>query len=141
MADIPMAKIISERFELGRAFCTKLWNAARFALMNLGEHGFVSVAPASLEEEDRWILSRLSRVTRRVTDELAAYNPSAAIGAAREFFWSELCDWYLEIIKPQAQGRGGGARSPARSWPSPSTRPCACSIPSFRSSPRSSGSA
>ncbi len=101
MADIPMGKIISERFELGRAFCTKLWNAARFALMNLGEHGFVSVETASLEEEDRWILSRLSRVTRRVTDELAAYNPSAAIGAAREFFWSELCDWYLEIIKPR----------------------------------------
>ena len=61
MPDIPMAKIISERFELGRAFCTKLWNAARFALMNLGEHGFVSLAPDSLEEEDRWILSRLSQ--------------------------------------------------------------------------------
>jgi valyl-tRNA synthetase len=101
MADIPMAKIISERFDLGRAFCTKLWNAARFALMNLGEHGFVSVATESLEEEDRWILSRLSLVTRKVTDELAAYNPSSAIGAAREFFWSELCDWYLEIIKPR----------------------------------------
>jgi valyl-tRNA synthetase len=101
MPDIPMARIISERFELGRAFCTKLWNAARFALMNLGEHGFVSLAPAHLEEEDRWILSRLSRVTRKVTDELGAYNPSAAIGAAREFFWSELCDWYLEIIKPR----------------------------------------
>jgi len=101
MADIPMAKVISERFELGRAFCTKLWNAARFALMNLGEHGFAALAPADLEEEDRWILSRLSRVTRKVTDELGAYNPSAAIGAAREFFWSELCDWYLEIIKPR----------------------------------------
>ncbi len=101
MPDIPMAKIVSERFELGRAFCTKLWNAARFALMNLGEHGFVPLAPADLEEEDRWILSRLSRVTRKVTDGLGAYNPSAAIGAAREFFWSELCDWYLEIIKPR----------------------------------------
>ena len=101
MPDIPMAKIISERFELGRAFCTKLWNAARFALMNLGEHRFASLEPGSLAEEDRWILSRLSRVTRRVTDELAAYNPSAAIGAAREFFWSELCDWYLEIVKPR----------------------------------------
>jgi valyl-tRNA synthetase len=101
MADIPMAKVISERFELGRAFCTKLWNAARFALMNLGEHRFISLAPESLEEEDRWILSRLSRVTRKVTDELRGYNPSAAIGAAREFFWSELCDWYLEIIKPR----------------------------------------
>ena len=101
MADIPMAKIISERFELGRAFCTKLWNAARFALMNLGEHRFKAVETASLEEEDRWILSRLSRVIRKVTAELEAYNPSAAVGAAREFFWGELCDWYLEIVKPR----------------------------------------
>ena len=101
MPDIPMAKIISDRFELGRAFCTKLWNAARFVLMNLGEHGFLPLAPDNLEEEDRWILSRLSRVTRRAEEELRAYNPSAAIGAAREFFWFELCDWYLEIIKPR----------------------------------------
>ena len=101
MSDIPMAKVISERFDLGHAFCTKLWNAARFVLMNLGDHGFTPLAPEKLAEEDRWILSRLSRVTQKVTDELRAYNPSAAIGAAREFFWSELCDWYLEIIKPR----------------------------------------
>ncbi|MDP2915722.1 MAG: valine--tRNA ligase [Candidatus Aminicenantes bacterium] len=101
MPDIPMAKIISDRFDIGRAFCTKLWNAARFALMNLGEHGFVSLAPDRLAAEDKWILSRLSRVIATVTDELRAYNPSAAIGAAREFFWGELCDWYLEIIKPR----------------------------------------
>ena len=101
MPDIPMAKIISDRFELGRAFCTKLWNAARFVLMNLGQHGFIPLALDDLEEEDRWILSRLSRVARRAEEELRAYNPSAAIGAAREFFWSELCDWYLEIIKPR----------------------------------------
>jgi valyl-tRNA synthetase len=101
MADLPVAKIISERFETGRAFCTKLWNAARFALMNLGEHGFAPVGPEALAVEDRWILSRLSRVIGRVTAELRAYNPSAAIGAARDFFWGELCDWYLEIIKPR----------------------------------------
>ncbi len=113
MPDIPMAKIISERFDLGRAFCTKLWNAARFALMNLGEHAFVSVPPERLEEEDRWILSRLSKVTATVTAGLEAYNPSAAIGAAREFFWSELCDWYLEIIKPRLwdEATAGPARS------------------------------
>ena len=113
MPDIPMAKIISERFELGRAFCTKLWNAARFALMNLGEHRFSPLQPDALEEEDRWILSRLSKVTGTVTEELRAYNPSAAIGAAREFFWSELCDWYLEIIKPRLwdETSAGKARS------------------------------
>jgi valyl-tRNA synthetase len=101
MRDIPMAKIISERFEVGRAFCTKLWNAVRFAMMNLGEHKFIPLSKANLKPEDRWILSRLSRVVSKVTEELYAYNPSAALGAAREFFWSELCDWYLEFIKPR----------------------------------------
>ena len=101
MPDLPMAKIISERFDIGRAFCTKLWNAARFALMNLGEHKFVPLAPDKLAAEDQWILSRLSRVIAKVTEELQSYNPSAALGAAREFFWGELCDWYLELIKPR----------------------------------------
>ena len=101
LPDVPMAKIISERFEVGRAFCTKLWNASRFVLMNLGEHAWAPLGPDALAEEDRWILSRLSRVTAAVTAELRAYNPSAALGAAREFFWGDLCDWYLEIVKPR----------------------------------------
>jgi valyl-tRNA synthetase len=101
MPDLPMAKIFSERFDVGRAFCTKLWNAARFALINLGEHAFSPLSSDRLEAEDRWILSRLSKVIARITEQLYAYNPSAAIGAAREFFWSELCDWYLEFIKPR----------------------------------------
>jgi len=105
MPDIPMAKIISERFEVGRAFCTKLWNAARFAMMNLGEHIFVPISKDKLQPEDNWILSRLSRVITEVSGALQAYNPSAALGAAREFFWSELCDWYLEIIKPRLKDK------------------------------------
>lgn len=103
MPDLPMAKIFSDRFDVGRAFCTKLWNAARFALINLGEHRFSPLSLEELQTEDRWILSRLSRVITRVTEQLYAYNPSAAIGTAREFFWSELCDWYLEYIKPRFQ--------------------------------------
>ena len=101
MPDLPMAKIISDRFDVGRAFCIKLWNAARFALTNLGRHPFTPLSPDQLEEEDRWILSRLSRVIVKVTEALQDYNPSAALGAARDFFWGELCDWYLEIIKPR----------------------------------------
>ncbi|MFC2167178.1 valine--tRNA ligase [Acidobacteriota bacterium] len=99
--DLPMAKVISDRFDVGRAFCTKLWNAVRFALTNLGELTFSPLDPDQLEPEDQWILSRLSKVINKVTYQLDVYNPSAAIGAAREFFWSELCDWYLEFIKPR----------------------------------------
>jgi valyl-tRNA synthetase len=101
MPDMPLAKVTSERFDVGRAFCTKLWNAARFALLNLGDHRFTPLSSDQLADEDRWILSRLSHVVAKVTGHLQEYNPSAAIGAAREFFWSELCDWYLEFIKPR----------------------------------------
>ena len=101
MPELPTAKITSDRFEEGRAFCTKLWNAARFVLMNIGSHQHESVRLGQLEAEDRWILSRLSRTIDRVTEHLRAYNPSFAIGVARDFFWSDLCDWYLEIVKPR----------------------------------------
>ncbi len=107
MPDLPLAKIISERFEVGRAFCTKLWNATRFALINLGEHSFRPLVLDELEPEDRWILSRLSRAIARVTEGLVAYNPSAAIGTATDFFWGELCDWYLEFIKPRFRDETG----------------------------------
>ncbi len=113
MPDLPAARIISERFEIGRAFCTKLWNAARFMFQNLGDHPFRPLPGSELAEEDRWILSRLSKVIRKVDDELRAYNPSAAVGAARDFFWGDLCDRYLEIIKPRM--RDDAAAPKARS--------------------------
>ena len=101
MPDIPSAKLISDRFEVGRHFCNKLWNAVRFALLNLEQASFVELNPATLPFEERWILSRLTRVIAEVQQQLEAYNPSAALSAARDFFWSELCDWYLEMIKPR----------------------------------------
>ena len=101
MKDVPVAKVTSDRFEVGRGFCNKLWNAVRFALMNLGEHPFTPLRPEDLTPEDRWILSRLGGAVRGVTNALEEYNPSAAIGLARKFFWGDLCDWYLEMIKPR----------------------------------------
>ncbi len=99
--DLPAATVISDRFEIGRNFCNKLWNAARLVLMNLEEQDFRPLAAEELFAEDTWILSRLAHVIRDVTEHLKAYNPSAAIGRARDFFWSEFCDWYLELIKPR----------------------------------------
>jgi len=97
--DLPAAKVISDRFEVGRNFCNKLWNAARLVLLNLEEQEFRPLSDEEPCAEDRWILSRLSQVICDVTDHLKAYNPSAAIGCARDFFWGEFCDWYLELIK------------------------------------------
>ncbi|MGE4620490.1 MAG: class I tRNA ligase family protein, partial [Planctomycetota bacterium] len=109
MEDVPAAKLISERFDVGRNFCNKLWNAARFALMNLEGYKFDPDCSNRLRTEDRWILSRLTSACNDVEEQLNGYNPSAAIGLAREFFWSELCDWYLEAIKPRLKEGGEDA--------------------------------
>ncbi|MFQ5718782.1 MAG: valine--tRNA ligase [Acidobacteriota bacterium] len=101
MPDLPAARLVSDRFDVGRNFCNKLWNAARFALMNLDGATFTPRRLEDLADEDRWLLSRLSHVCEAVQEGLQAYNPAAAMSAAREFFWGDLCDWYLEIIKPR----------------------------------------
>ncbi|MBN2433266.1 MAG: valine--tRNA ligase [Acidobacteria bacterium] len=101
MPDVPTAKLLSERFLEGRKFCNKLWNTARFALANLEDVPHERVMREDLALEDRWILAALNQAIRQVTAGLADYNPSAAIGAARDFMWNSLCDWYLELIKPR----------------------------------------
>lgn len=101
MPDISDAKLISERFEDGRKFCNKLWNTARFALEHLEKVPMVELEKDQLAIEDLWILAALNQTIREVTRGLVEYNPSAALGAARDFMWGELCDWYLELVKPR----------------------------------------
>ena len=109
MPDLPSAKLTSPRFETGRAFCTKLWNSARFAFMNLEEAPADDVSADELALEDRWLLDRLNGAVAGVQKGLKGYNPSAALGAAREFFWGDLCDWYLEVIKGRLAAGGRSA--------------------------------
>jgi valyl-tRNA synthetase len=97
----PAATMVSERFEYGRNFCNKLWNAARFAIMNLEGYTPGKIEEADLRLEDRWVLSRLSRVTEEVTTLLGRYQFDKATQAIRDFTWNEFCDWYLEMIKPR----------------------------------------
>jgi valyl-tRNA synthetase len=106
MEDLPAAKLVSDRFEVGRNFCNKLLNATRFALMNLEGVGFEPRELQELAVEDRWLLSRLALAIEAVDEQLESYSPAAAISLAREFFWSELCDWYLEFIKPRVREAG-----------------------------------
>lgn len=111
---ITPAKATSERFVVGANFCNKLFNAARFAFLNLTGKPFRPLTVANLPLEDRWVLSRLQAAIATVHGHLLAYNPSAAIGAARDFFWNELCDWYLEMIKPRCRdGAAPDARETA----------------------------
>jgi valyl-tRNA synthetase len=84
--------------ELGRNFCTKLWNAARFRQMQGGEWEN-EIDPAQLTSDDKWILLRLDSAIREVSRALDEYRFTDATQALYRFFWSEYCDWYLEASK------------------------------------------
>jgi len=84
------------RTEDARNFCNKIWNAVRFVLMNVDG---VPAKPAVLEDADRWLLSRLYATERTVRESYEAYDNQTASQALYKFFWSELCDWYIEVSK------------------------------------------
>ncbi|MBM4113292.1 MAG: valine--tRNA ligase, partial [Phycisphaerae bacterium] len=98
----PLALNTSSRFDAGRNFATKLWNAVRFALSSVGEPSDSSrpIDPRRRPFIDRWILARLSRAIAAVDSALDSYRFSTAVDAIYDFFWRDLCDWYLEAIKP-----------------------------------------
>ena len=100
---LPKGLVLSERFEQGRNFCNKLWNAARFVLLNLQEYSSGNVQEAELEVEDRWILSRLATVTAGVTEALEHYHYSDAVRLLYEFAWDEFCSFYVEMTKQRMQ--------------------------------------
>jgi valyl-tRNA synthetase len=92
------------KFELGRNFANKLWNASRFIMANLkpgevGEDLCVFFKGQSLTLAERWILSRLYSTLKYVGECLDAYKFNEAANAIYEFIWHELCDWYIEIAK------------------------------------------
>jgi valyl-tRNA synthetase len=99
------------RVEMGRNFNNKLWNAFRFAMMNLGTnvgaYGRTPLQPQTLA--DRWMVSRLQRAILEITRQLEAYDLGGATRTAYDFVWSEFCDWYLEAAKPAL--REGDART------------------------------
>lgn len=93
--------VVSERFETARNFVNKLWNAARFAMMNLDGYQAKAVEVDSLPLEDRWLLSRLATVTRQVTEGLKEYRYAEASRLLYDFAWDDFCSFYVEIAKPR----------------------------------------
>jgi valyl-tRNA synthetase len=106
-------KLAEERIEGYRNFSNKIWNAARFSLMNL-DGPRTPIAPSERTFPDRWILSRLNQTIQSVTSELEAYRFDRAANDLYQFIWHEYCDWYLELIKPTLQNsaspEGSGTR-------------------------------
>ena len=104
-------RLSMERIEGYRNFINKLWNASRFAMMNLGDYDgsrFSEIlsgwkaeqARAELTLADRWILSRLQNATETVNQALTGFRFSDAANALYHFVWHEFCDWYIELAKP-----------------------------------------
>lgn len=98
-----------EKVEGTRNFANKVWNASRFAMMNLEDFRLQDAANLDdreqLELADRWILSRFNKTVEEVTANLEAYELGEAARIIYEFIWNELCDWYIEMIKPRLYGK------------------------------------
>jgi len=108
---------IEGSFSVGRNFSNKIWNAGRFALMSLGE-GPVMHPEAfadALELEDRWILARLDQAIRAASANLERFRLHEVAEGLYHFFWGDLCDWYLELVKSRlTAGADPGSREAAR---------------------------
>ena len=91
----------SPKFDLGRNFCNKLWNASRFAMMNLEGLNPDEFDADQMDITDRWILSRLAKTVSDVTESLNKFKYSEPLAGLYRFFWNDFCDWYLEWAKPR----------------------------------------
>jgi valyl-tRNA synthetase len=91
----------SPKFDVGRNFCNKIWNASRFAMMNLEGVEPAKFDAGKLSLDDKWILSKLARTVKEVTEAIEAFKFNEPMSAIYKFFWNDLCDWYLEWIKPR----------------------------------------
>jgi len=105
-------KMSEKRVEGYRNFINKIWNAARFALTHIN-NSCKNITTEPLSLVDRWILSRLYRVSGKVSQALESYRFNDAAGALYNFVWHEFCDWYLEAIKPTLYGKEGESRQQA----------------------------
>ncbi len=92
-------KLSESKFEMGRNFCNKLWNAARFAMMNLEDASLAAPSQEDLNPADKWILNRLAQTTSEVRAALSDFKFSVAAQTLYQFVWNEFCDWYLEAAK------------------------------------------
>ena len=104
-------RFLEEKVQSSRNFANKLWNAARFIRMNLGDGEVELTLPETLGMEDKWILSRFNRLVKEVTDNLEKFELGLAVQKLYDFIWDSFCDWYIELCKVHLQGeRAGDAR-------------------------------
>ena len=108
-------RYIPERVEASRNFANKIWNAARFILMNLDSDKVLPVDVNALALEDKWIISKYNTLVRDVTENLDRYELGMAVQKLYDFIWDVFCDWYIEICKSRLNGEDELAKNTARS--------------------------
>ncbi len=102
-----------KKVEASRNFANKIWNAARFILMNLTEDEKAPHIPSDLALEDKWILSQFNSLAKEVTDNLDKFELGIAVQKLYDFIWDLFCDWYIELAKIRLQ-KGGAEAETAR---------------------------
>ena len=100
-----------EKVEASRNFANKIWNAARFILMNLEGDEEAPHIPEKLEIEDKWIISKLNTLAKEVNQNIENYELGVAVAKLYDFIWDNFCDWYIEIAKIRLQQGGEAAQS------------------------------
>ncbi len=105
----------TERLEASRNFANKLWNATRFVLMNLDEElPAYEAVKDSMSAADKWIISRLQRLVKEMTENLEKFELGIGAQKLYDFIWNEYCDWYIELVKPRLYGEDVEKRQSAQ---------------------------
>lgn len=108
-------RYIPERVEASRNFANKIWNAARFIMMNLESDEVLPLNTSDFALEDKWIISKYNKLVREVTENLDRFELGMAVQKLYDFIWDVFCDWYIEICKSRLNGTDEKAKNTARS--------------------------
>lgn len=104
-----------EKVEASRNFANKIWNATRFVMMHLKPEDIdLELKDLKLSDEDKWILTKLQKTIKNVTERLDVYDIGTAATIIYDFIWSDYCDWYIEMVKPRLFGEDEDSKVAAR---------------------------
>ena len=104
-------RFIEEKVKASRNFANKVWNAARFIMMNLPEGFRADRLPENMAAEDKWVVSRFNTLAKEVNQNLEAFELGVAVQKLYDFIWDIYCDWYIELTKPRIAAGGETAET------------------------------
>ena len=107
-------RFYTEKCEAMQIFANKIWNASRFVMMNLTIDRYELPAADKLEREDKWVLSKLNRLVKEVTENLDSFEIGVASAKVYDFIWDTYCDWYIELTKTRLNGTDEDAKLTAQ---------------------------